>query len=252
MRNRAAAGAEAETRSWSGILGSVAAWSGQVGAPAPREIEVLGIDPAVDLAHRGKKWGFQFETDTLTELVRFAAGLAQAESEAWDDDDAVLATKAFEDRRFLLADRIAAWAIPWADVAGRCHPAVREGCHQVRDALIGAAEAMRIAPLITGDEGIFPPGEDSYGPQPPGMPDALCLLTSGTVIFEATVVSLGASGRSGAEIVASVHHHDLEAFYANAAARWAGMATANPGSARLWRDLSRRAASTGAWLSQTG
>ncbi len=217
---------------WAELAGLSAGLTGP--SPAGFELEVTGFDPGPDLARRGGGWGFGFVDGSLGELCRFGAGLAAAEARAWDGDDPVIATRAYEDRRFLLTDRIASWAVPWADVGGRCHPPLRRSLTRVRDGLLDLTEKMRIAPLITGDEGMYPPGEDSYGPFPPRSHD-LRLLASGTVLFEATLASLDQAGDLAG---------DLASLFENAEARWLALAQVFPGSARLWRDLARRARHT--------
>ena len=172
------------------------------------------------------------------------------EADAWERDDAIVATQAFEDRRFLFADRVVHWAVPWADVAGRCHPHVRPQADRLRDALLDLGERLRPAPLLTGSEGLHPPGEDSYGPvaQGAGLRSSLASLHCGTVIFEATVQSMTGSSGGRTFTAAQLADHrlrvDLASLFENASMRWSRMAGEHPGTERLWRDLACRAAMT--------
>ena len=70
-------------------------------------------------------------------------------------------------------------------------------------------------------------------------------LPRGTVIFEATAASLAGGPhprRFDQEELDDVRlRRDLVSLFQVAAARWAAMAESHPGTARLWRDLARRA-----------
>lgn len=242
--SRAAGAARLEFGQWSEVAGLLDVVVGSLTGPGPTEFEVTGFDPMFDLARRGRRWSWSPVGD-LGGLARFAAALAQAEADAWAEGDGIVATTAYEDRRFLLTDRIAAWAIPWADVAGRCHPDVREPCHRVRDLLLDLGDRFRIAPLLTGSEGLFPPGEDSFGPIARWTPDDLMVLLSGTVVFDATARSLGAADR---HLLSEAPREDVRSLFGNAAGRWRTMARNHPGSARLWVDLAARAELTEAAL----
>ncbi|MDH4117688.1 MAG: hypothetical protein OEX04_19345 [Acidimicrobiia bacterium] len=120
----------------------------------PTEGSVVGTQVLADLERRARRWGHRFESAGLGELCLFAAGLAVAEAEAWERDDPTVATRAFEDRRFLASDRIVWWAVPWALA------------HQpeVAEILLELGERLRLAPALTGSEGLVPPGEDAFGP----------------------------------------------------------------------------------------
>jgi hypothetical protein len=220
--------------------------------PAPMEEACTGFDPWSDLERRAKRWKHQLEDAGLVELARFAAGLAQVETDAWAADDGVSATKAFEDRRFLLGDRIIHWAVPWSDVAGRCHHSVRQAAHGIRDHLLTIADDMRVAPILTGDEGLHAPGEDSFGPLDDGLPERLGLVGSGTVLFSATINSLTSGIMNNptptVEELTPRIRFDLGVHYRAVAARWRRAADEHPGSARLWRDLALRAEHTGVLL----
>lgn len=159
--------------------------------PASREVDVTGFDPRPDLDRRARWWGHRFDSDRLPAVLAFGVALAGAEVEAWTSKDGVVATRAFEDRRFLLSDRLVHWVVPLTFVTAAAG---------LRDELLDLGDRLRPAPLLTGDEGLHPPGEDSYGP--------LTLTLA---------VDLGP------------------------AERWARLRRGHPGTARLWRDLERRA-----------
>ena len=160
-----------------------------------REVDVTGFDPLSDLARRGRWWNHRFPSDHLVDAFAFGIALAQVEVDAWTSDDPVVATRAFEDRRFLFSDRIVHWVVPLTFVVA--------GSKDIRSDLLDLGDRLRPAPLLTGDEGVHPPGEDSFGP--------LSLVLG---------VELGPS------------------------LRWSQLAAEHPGTARLWRDLSRRAAAS--------
>jgi hypothetical protein len=220
--------------------------------PAPFELTCTGFDPSEDLIRRAGRWQHQLENGGLVGLARFAAGLAQAESDAWKTEDGVTATKAFEDRRFLLGDRIVHWAVPWSDAAGRCHHPIRQAAHGIRDHLLVIGDEMRVAPILTGDEGLHAPGEDSLGPIAVGLPSRLGLLGSGTILFSATIDSLTSGAMMNPtptpEELTPRIRFDLGVHYRAVAARWRRMAAEHQGTARLWRDLAARAEHTGLLL----
>lgn len=212
--------------------------------PVPTELACTGHDPTRDLDRRAATWQHRFDGQALDELARFAAGLASLEAERWEIDDAVAATAAHEARRFLLGDRMIHWAVPWADMAGRCHHPVRAEAHRLRDRLLGLGDRMRIAPLLTGDEGLYPPGEDSIGPLLDGPVDRVGTLATGVVLFRATLGSLtsGAVSEPTPQIgeLTPAHREDLAMLHSVAAARWMQTSRRHPGTARLWRDLALR------------
>lgn len=222
--------------------------------PPALEQRVTGFDPTSDLTRRASAWSYRLERGDLADLARFAGGLAEAEAGGWAGDDPVMATRAYADRRFLVSDRIVPWAIPWSDLVGRCHPELRQAGHRVRDLLLAVSDNLRVAPWLSGDEGLAPPGEDSYGPRPPRLPEDLAVLGCGTVIFAATLTSMGASGEviSGERMLDQVAPSDLIALFEITAGRWAALAEAHHGSARLWRDLAWRAEYTRKWLVDRG
>lgn len=183
----AAAGARRDLEEWSELL----AHAGHVLSGA-REVSVTGYDPIEDLNRRGRWWGHRFSTDLLSDVVAFGLALAQVEVAAWEADDPVVATRAFEDRRFLFSDRLVHWVVPLTFGIEAAEP--------VRSLMLAMGDRLRPAPLLTGDEGLHPPGEDSYG------------------------------------------SHDLHlAIDLGSGERWTALAEAHPGTARLWRDLARRA-----------
>jgi hypothetical protein len=246
--------ARVEAEKWVEIVGLAGEIDLANVIPPGLEQRVTGFDPTRDLARRASAWSYRLGRGDLVDLARFAAGLAAAEADAWEGEDPVTATRAYADRRFLVSDRIAPWAIPWSDLVGRCHPDLRRSGHLLRDLLLTVAEDLRVAPWLSGDEGLAPPGEDSYGPRPPRLPADLAMLGCGTVIFAATLTSLGASGEviSGGRMLDQVAPSDLIALFEITAGRWAALADAHPGSARFWRDLAWRAEYTRKWLADRG
>ena len=124
--------------------------------PVAREWTVTGFDPYEDLNRRGRWWSHRFPSDRLPDVLAFGVALSAAEGGAWRSNDPVVATRAFEDRRFLLSDRLIHWVVPMTFVSG--------GADSIRDGLLALGDRLRVAPLLTGDEGLHPPGEDSFGP----------------------------------------------------------------------------------------
>ena len=77
----------------------------------PVETHVIaGADIVPDLERRASAWSFTFATFDLAGLARFAAGLARAEANAWNED-AVL----FFDEADAVFHRRAQTAAPWAN-----------------------------------------------------------------------------------------------------------------------------------------
>ncbi len=197
--------------------------------PIERDVVVFH-DPSDDLDRRAHAWSFSFHTYAVDELAAFASGLAAAEAAAWEDDQPDVATRAFETRRFLLADRLFHWLVPWLHAVGRA------GSTDAADgdaaALLDLGDRFRIAPNVAGTEGLFVPGEDTYGPtELDGPLDALVTsVWSGWVILDsaATVPDMG--------------------LFEEASRHWNDVANASPGSALLWRHLSARADRTAALL----
>jgi len=246
--------ARAEVEEWVEIVGLAGEIDRAVVVPPALEQRVTGFDPTSDLTRRASAWSYRLERGDLADLARFAGGLAEAEAGGWEGDDPVMATRAYADRRFLVSDRIAPWAIPWSDLVGRCHPDLRQAGQRVRDLLLAVSDKLRVAPWLSGDEGLAPPGEDSYGPRPPRLPGDLAVLGCGTVIFAATLTSMGGSREviSGERMLDQVAPSDLIALFEITAGRWTALAEAHPGSARFWRDLAWRAEYTRNWLADRG
>lgn len=124
--------------------------------PTAREQHVTGYDPRADLDRRARWWGHRFRSDHLSDVVAFGVALAVAEVDAWSGDDPVVSTRAFADRRFLFSDRLVHWTVPLTFVT--------DGAAELRRELLDLGDRLRPAPRLTGDEGMYPPGEDSYGP----------------------------------------------------------------------------------------
>lgn len=185
--------ARAEKQGWMNLAG--------LAAPPSEKDVVVFYDPAPDLRRRG------IADDDLASLARFASGLCEAEARGWEEEDRDVATRAYEERRFLVGDRIIAWAVPWLDAVG---------AHEERDFLLDRGDEMRVAPILPGREGLQPAGEDSFGSlrQGIGMVDS---LWSGAVTF------------------------DSPPDYLKAATKWEALAAEHPGSAQLWTDLAERA-----------
>ena len=256
-RPEAAAAAAEEAQTWAAFVDEWTAdrhpalWDD---LPPTEAAVVRFYEPDEDLAHRARYWGYAFGERDLADLARFGAALAQAEAEAWARDEPHIATRAYADRRFLLGDRLLHWAVPWLDAAARCHPQEREAAEPARLALLELGERLRPAPMMSeGQEGLFPPGEDSYGPLEPPAPldEYLLSVWSGRVIMRATLESLGGVELTGRSVPVewlddSLKRSLLQVTYEVLAPRWNTMAGEYPGSAQLWRDLARRAERTAA------
>lgn len=220
--------------------------------PPTEQSVVRYHDPQSDLHRRGAGWGYEFTSYDLADLCRFGAALAIAEAAAWEQDDAPIASHAYEDRRFLLGDRILHWAVPWLDAAARCHPPERDPAERSLDILLDLGDRLRPAPALSaGTEGLFVPGEDSFGPRrsPGGLDDYLLSVWSGRVVMQATIDSI--AGRSLAAraipptwLESPEMRVVLSTMFRVAAPRWQRAASDHPGSARLWLDLAARANST--------
>ena len=249
-----ASAAEQESARW---IGLARRWRQFVPAElAPSEAAVVGFhDPRSDLLERAARWGYELGSGDLPDLARFAAALARAEGRAWIDDEPHIATRALEDRKFLLGDRLAHWAVPYLDAIGRCYPELREHAHADRDTLLDLGERMRPAPALVGREGVTLPGEDSFGPrcQTEATPDFLLSLWSGLVVLRATLSSMRGEPLEErrlerAWIEEPQFGADLSTLYDVAALRWDNLARSYPGTARLWFDLADRARGTAALL----
>jgi hypothetical protein len=219
----------------------------------PTEAAVVRYyQPDKDLERRARHWGYEFADRDLADLSRLGAALALAEAEGWERDEPHIATRAYEDRRFLLGDRLLHWAVPWLDAAARCHPAERDVAEPARLALLELGNRLRPAPALTGGtEGLFAPGEDSYGPlEPPAeLADFMLSVWSGRVMMAATLDSLagihvGERSVPGDWLSNPEKATLLHFTFQVAAPRWERVAAENPGSARLWHDLAGRARRT--------
>lgn len=201
------------------------------------------FDPVEDLADKAGRSGYQLEDASLPSLALFAADLAESEGHHWENGDADLATRAYEERRFLVGDRIIHWAVPWLDAVGRCYPDFRADAHADRDFLLEVGDEMRVEPLIPGQEGLVLDGEDSFGRTEPveEMSRWLSSLWSGHLMLDATWASLRSEGVEPALDV-------LALLYEAARSRWRGVADRHPGSAQIWADLSTRASRTSVLL----
>jgi hypothetical protein len=220
-----------ETERWRGIASR---WSPQQApdvyedvAPSEQEVVVF-FDPMDDLERRTSDWGLALKRPHLDELSRFASSLAEAEARAWADDVPDLAVRAYESRRLLLGDRLAHWAVPWLDAVARWYSDRSETALRDRDTILEIADEMRIAPALTGSEGLVVPGEDAFGPIVADVPldRYLHSLWSGEVLLAPAIDPPGA------------------ALYEAARDRWGSLADKHPGSAQLWLDLAHRAGQT--------
>jgi hypothetical protein len=220
---------------------------------APTEAAVVGFhDPGADLERRADRWSHRLPDHGLASVALFAAGLARAEADAWRRDDLHIATRAYEDRRFLIGDRILHWAVPWLDAAGRCYPEHRPECHGARRMLLDLGDSLRPSPDLGVDDGRATLGEDAYGPVELRIDvPFLRSVWSGTVVLDATLRSMHPERRPSLRFD-STAYRDLAALYESAAARWRRVATEHPGSALLWRSLSSRAATTAQLLEAAG
>lgn len=218
---------------------------------------VLMFDPQQDLQRRARQWNYELGEGDLADLARFGAALARAESEAWLSDRGHIATRAFEDRRFLLGDRILHWAVPWLDAVSRQYPASSEAAIAARKSLLDLAEVHRPAPALSGTEGLVVPGFDGFGPLDSDRPFEVALLSvwSGAVLLNGYLADLfdrpigGRALPAGWDSIPGVLPA-LASTFRTAAERWDDLAQARPGSAQLWRDLANRARRTAGTLSR--
>lgn len=219
--------------------------------PATERSVVGFFDPTDDLGKRMAAWGYQPGWFDLSDLTRFAAGLAQAESSAWAEGRYHIATRAYAERRFLVGDRVLHWAVPWLLAVARSHVDRREEARTTAERLLALGDALRPAPALSGSEGLVVPGFDGFGPLEPDAPmhDFLMSLWSGSVLLAGDLSRVRHArlvhrtldrGWLGDRATRS----GLIAHYLTEARRWDALAAAHPGTAQLWRDLSNRAAST--------
>lgn len=225
----AAAAAEREAAEWIGLVDT---WRSppDIGVPPTEAATVVRFDPAEDLRRRMAAWGFQPGRLDLSDLSLFAAGLAKAEADAWRAQNEHIATQAYSERRFLLGDRLLHWAIPWLRAA---ESAVTVSALASQQTLLSLGERHRPAPLLADGEGVTAPGEDSYGPVEDSAPvgERLLSVWSGQVLDAAQRRLVTEPSR-------------LADSYDEAAEHWLLAAQTYRGSARLWRDLGRRARRT--------
>lgn len=184
------------------------------------ELTTTGFDPSQDLDRRTEPWAHSLADHTLASLSRFAAGLAEAEAEGWEENAGSVATRALEGRRFLLGDRIVHWAVPWLVSLGVAEPASGPEALAVVERLLDLGDRHRPAPALTGSEGLFPPGCDSIGEIPSGLD-----------------VTTFANGWLFADPRSEVGPEP----FAAAAALWTELADSHPGTAQLWQDMATRA-----------
>ena len=219
---------------------------------AATETEVVPeVDPRGDLERRARQWGYPLAQADLPDLARFAAALALVEAEGWDSDDGVLATQAYEARRFLAADRILPWAVPWLIGVARCYPETRVDATVTAEALLELGDRHRPAPVLVGGEGLGLPGYDGYGPmdEPAELLDRMCSLWGGIVVFRRSVSSMvGAEVERRRDAVRWLSNDwfrgNLVTWYEVAGVRWDRLVESHPGTARYWTDLAQRAAGT--------
>jgi hypothetical protein len=249
-------GAEQEAAWW---IGFARRWVKQLPAELPpSEAAVVRFyDPGEDLQRRAGRWGYQLGLADLSDLARFAAALARAEARAWADDEPHIATRALEDRRFLVGDRILHWAVPYLDAIGRCYPEMREHAHADRDDLLQLGDTMRPAPALVGREGMSVPGEDTFGPldRRSPLPEHLLSVWSGLVVLGATLRSMRGMPLKERRVEETWledprFRADLTTLYELAGLRWTRLAESHSGTARLWVDLSDRAQATAVLLAQ--
>ncbi|NNF63388.1 MAG: hypothetical protein HKN07_03940 [Acidimicrobiia bacterium] len=241
--------AEQEAGAWAGVAAAADAILSEWDDVPPSEAAVTGFDPGTDLERRTTPWTYSLRSHGLGELCRFAAGLALVEADGWRTDHPQLATRAYEDRRFLLSDRLLHWAVPWLDMVGRCSTPHRELAHGARDQLLDLADVLRPAPLLVeGKEGLHLPGEDSFG----SLADSgLGVLGCGVLLLRATVRSLTADpGRTRSltddDLADPEFRETFAVLFDVAAGRWKALAGRHEGSAQLWLDLGERANATAA------
>jgi len=217
-----------------------------------REAAVIPeVDPMPDLVKRAGRWSYPLGRADLGDLALFAAALAKTEGEAWTSGDRSLATQALEERRFLAADRILPWAVPWLRALARCFPERRTNGEAAAEALLAIGERHRPAPVLTGTEGLFLPGHDGYGPlrESLDLSDRVQSLWGGLVVFRRSLESITGEPVSDRSISSDwlddpAFSPTVSTLYEVAAARWVGLAGRQPGTARYWSDLAQRAIET--------
>ncbi|HEX9854151.1 MAG TPA: hypothetical protein VGC47_02450 [Acidimicrobiia bacterium] len=209
---------------------------GQAADPTEQEV-IPEVDPLADLSRRARQWSYLIADAGLADLCRFAAGLAAAEAVAWAEGDGPTATKAYSDRRFLAADRIVPWAVPWLDAAARSSADPRIDADKA--ALLAIGDRLRVAPAL-GAWGVA--GDDGYGPtgQPGDLVSRLRSLWGGLVIPASEAAEL-AGGSADPHAALAGDGPLVARLYEDAARRWEGLAGLHAGSAGCWLDLAARA-----------
>ncbi len=212
--------------------------------PAVEDRVISGVDASFDLDRRARRWGHTLERHDLSEIALFAAALATTEAEAWETGERTVATQAFEDRRFLAADRVLPWAVPWLLAVARCFPENRDDADAAAEALLSLGEQHRMAPYLADGEGLHPPGHDGYGPadQPHELGNRIGTLWGGMVVFDRSIQSITGLdlGRDQVNESDAGTEAALAAWYDVSAARWETLAAQYPGTAAYWVDLARR------------
>jgi hypothetical protein len=104
--------------------------------------------------------------------------------------------------------------------------------------LLEIGDSLRPAPTVSGTEGLYPPGEDAFGPLAMDRPvgEYLYSLWSGAVLVGPGSVQVTS--------VAREEHRDWGALaggYRRAARNWDRFALRHPGTGALWADLAVRA-----------
>ncbi|MDH5372067.1 MAG: hypothetical protein OEX97_03895 [Acidimicrobiia bacterium] len=218
----------------------------------PAEAAVVAFyNPIDDLARRARSWSYQVGAGDFADLARFGAALARAESEAWASDRGHIATRAYEDRRFLLGDRVIHWAVPWFDAVARQYPTSFDAAIDARNRLLDLADHHRPAPALSGSEGLVVPGFDGFGSLDVNVPFEQFMLSvwSGVVLLDGFLADLFKQPIKQRTLPGDWDSYPgvlpaLEATYRAAAVRWDDLAQARQGSAQLWRDLANRARRT--------
>ncbi len=221
----------------------------------PTEAAVVRLfNPAEDLARRARTWNYDIKGGDLSDLARFGAALARAEGEAWASDRGHIATRAHEDRRFLLGDRILHWAIPWLDAVARQYPTSTDTANEAKRILLDLGDLHRPAPALSGTEGLVVPGFDGYGPLDDAPFETMMLsVWGGTVLLNGYLADLFDQPVEGRRLPDGWDGHPgtlpaLHATFSASALRWDELALSRQGSAQLWRDLANRARRTAAKL----
>jgi len=233
-----AASARGEAARWADAADAVRSLGNIVPIPSEKEV-VRYFDPALDLGKRAARWGNELPDHRLTTLARFAAGLAVAEAEAWEQGKADVAVRAYADRRHLAGDRLIHWAVPWLIAVAEAHPGVSQSAEGAAQILLEIGDSLRPAPTLSGTEGLYPPGEDAFGPLAIERPvgEYLYSLWSGVALVGSGSVQVTADAPEAAR--------DWEALangYRRASRIWDRFALRHPGTGALWRDLALRAA----------